>query len=123
MKVLFLDHDGVICLSSEWGGRFNVNREGLDSVFDDFNTKAIDVLNEIIEATDFNTKAIDVLNEIIEATNWEIVISSNWRHHATLEQLKELYTICGIKKTPISVTSEVDYTTEQRLELEKDRCI
>ena len=22
MKVIFLDHDGVICLSSEWGGRF-----------------------------------------------------------------------------------------------------
>ncbi len=22
MKVIFLDHDGVICLSSEWGNRF-----------------------------------------------------------------------------------------------------
>jgi len=22
MKVIFLDHDGVICLSSEWGGRY-----------------------------------------------------------------------------------------------------
>ena len=22
MKVIFLDHDGVICLSTEWGGRY-----------------------------------------------------------------------------------------------------
>ena len=22
MKVIFLDNDGVICLSTEWGGRF-----------------------------------------------------------------------------------------------------
>jgi HAD domain in Swiss Army Knife RNA repair proteins len=90
MKVLFLDHDGVICLQSEWGGRFGKEREGLDSVFDDFNESAVKVLNEIIDATDC-----------------EIVISSDWRHYATLEQLQELYRIRGIRKQPIAVTETI----------------
>ena len=87
MKVLFLDHDGVICLSTEWGGRFK-NKEGLDSVFDRFNEKAVKVLNKIIEETDC-----------------EIVISSDWRFHCTLEQMQELYKIRGIKKSPIGFTT------------------
>ena len=71
MKVLFLDHDGVICLSTEWGSRFN-NGDGLDSLFDRFNPKAIKVLNQIIEETDC-----------------EIVVSSDWRFHCTSEVLKK----------------------------------
>ena len=86
MKVLFLDHDGVICLSTEWGSRFK-NKEGLDSAFDRFNEKAIKVLNQIIEETDC-----------------EIVISSDWRFHCTLTQMQGLYAIRGIKKLPIDFT-------------------
>jgi hypothetical protein len=84
--ILFLDHDGVVCLSTEWGSRLK-NKEGLDSVFDRFNDKAIKVLNQIIEETDC-----------------EIVISSDWRFHAPLEQMQELYRIRGIKKVPIGYT-------------------
>jgi hypothetical protein len=104
MKVIFLDHDGVICLAAEWGGRFKRDREGLDSVFDDFNLKALEILNEIIEATDC-----------------EIVVSSDWRHHATLEQMQELYRIRGIKKSPIGMTGEADYSIVQKLE--RARCV
>ena len=86
MKVLFLDHDGVICLSTEWGSRLK-NKEGLDSIFDRFNDKSIKVLNQIIEETDC-----------------EIVISSDWRFHATLERMRDLYAIRGIKKLPIDYT-------------------
>jgi 16S rRNA C1402 N4-methylase RsmH len=51
MKVMFLDHDGVICLSSEWGGRYK--KKGFDSNpetpmdirMDNFNDKAVKVLN------------------------------------------------------------------------------
>jgi hypothetical protein len=86
MKVIFLDHDGVICLSTEWGSRFK-NKEGLDSVFDRFNDKAIKVLNQILDETDA-----------------EIVISSDWRYHATLAQMQDLYAIRGIKKLPIGYT-------------------
>lgn len=89
MKILFLDHDGVICLSTEWGSRFK-NKEGLDSVFDRFNEKAIKVLNEIIEVTDC-----------------EIVISSDWRFHASLSDMRELYKVRGIIKQPIGYTGLV----------------
>jgi hypothetical protein len=93
MKVIFLDHDGVTCLSTEWGSRFK-NKEGLDSTVDRFNDKAIKVLNKIIEETDC-----------------EIVISSDWRFHATLEQMQELYKIRGIKKLPIDYTPSLTFTT------------
>jgi len=93
MKVLFLDHDGVICLQSEWGGRVDKEREGLDSVFDDFNESAVKVLNEIIDATDC-----------------EIVVSSDWRHYATLEQLQELYRVRGINKQPIGCTEDFSWS-------------
>ena len=93
MKVIFLDHDGVICLSTEWGSRFK-NKEGLDSAFDRFNDKAIKVLNQIIEETDC-----------------EIVISSDWRFHAELEQMRELYKIRGIKKSPIDYTTSLTFNT------------
>ena len=59
MKVIFLDHDGVICLATEWGGRFKKQQKAgrklsqsvlslsVDARFDNFNKKAVAVLNEI----------------------------------------------------------------------------
>ena len=87
MKVIFLDHDGVICLSSEWGSRHRSGRDGIYRIFDDFNKKAIKVLNEIISETDC-----------------EIVISSDWKFHAPLEDMQNLYRISGILKAPIGYT-------------------
>jgi hypothetical protein len=95
MKILFLDHDGVICLSSEWGSRFK-SKEGLDSIFDRFNQKALNVLNQIIEKTDC-----------------EIVISSDWRYHATLERMGDLYEMRGIKKKPIDYTDRIMGSSSQ----------
>lgn len=91
MKVIFLDHDGVICLSNCWGSRFKTDNETIDSAFDRFDRKALNVLNEILNITDA-----------------EIVISSDWRLHATLEQLQELYRIRGINKIPIDTTGAPD---------------
>jgi len=88
MKVIFLDHDGVICLSPEWGKRFKHHKdEGLAQIFDPF-----------------NKKAVKVLNEIIEETGAEVVISSDWKYHATLEQLGMWYDVNGIIKKPIDTT-------------------
>ena len=89
MKIIFLDHDGVICLSTEWGSRFK-NGDGLDSIFDRF-----------------NQKAIKVLNQILDETGADIIVSSDWRHHASLEQMQELYKIRGIKKSPIGYTESI----------------
>jgi hypothetical protein len=108
MKVLFLDHDGVICLATEWGSRFK-NKEGFDSLFDRFNQKAINVLNEIIDETDC-----------------EIVISSDWRFHCSLSEMQQLYKIRGIAKPPMAYTrSDLDWKlfldVNPNNELEKTR--
>jgi len=90
--IIFMDHDGVICLATEWGSRFK-NKEGFDGLFDRFNEKAIKVLNQIIDETDC-----------------EIVISSDWRFHATLSQMQQLYKERGIGKPPIAYTrSDLDW--------------
>lgn len=100
MKVIFLDHDGVICLETEWGSRLKKqkNWEGRTE-FMHFNEIPIQYRFD-----NFNKKAVAVLNEILDTTNAEIVVSSDWRFHANLEELGEFYKLQGIIKTPIAVT-------------------
>ena len=87
MKVLFLDHDGVICLSRQWGKR---------------NTKKSKERGEIFDP--FCPKAIKVLNEIIEKTDCEIVVSSDWRLYCDLLKMKQTYFNRGIYKEPVGYT-------------------
>jgi len=92
MKVLFLDHDGVICLSNNWGGRYK--KKGFDS-----NPETpMD-----IRMDNFDVKAVKILKEIIDETGCELVISSDWKLHGTLDQMKEMYITRGIKP-PIDYT-------------------
>lgn len=107
MKILFLDHDGVICLSNNWGGRFK--KKGFDS-----NPETpID-----IRMDDFDVKAVKVLNNIIEITGCEIVVSSDWKLHGTLEQMKEMYITRGIKP-PIDYTPNLKDFDEEKYHLLK----
>lgn len=94
-KILFLDNDGVICLSSEWGSRFKGKRYGLDKTFDNF-----------------NKGAVEILNEIITETECEIVISSDWRLHCSLAEMQALFLERGIKKAPIDYTPVIKMTGE-----------
>ena len=91
MKVLFLDHDGVICLQSQWGKRNSPKYKKLGEIFDPFCPKAIKVLNQIIDETDC-----------------EIVISSDWRLYADLEYMIKMYKKRGIHKSPIAYTKVID---------------
>ena len=91
MKVLFLDHDGVICLRAQWGMRLNKKSIKRGEIFDPF-----------------CPKAINVLNEVIERTNCEIVISSDWRLYKDLNYMQKLYKDRGIIKSPISYTEVFD---------------
>ena len=102
MKVLFLDNDGVICLSNNWGSRSKKR-----SKYRLENPNSSDSKNEVpveYRFDDFDTKAIKVLNEIIEKTGCEIVVSSDWRYHANLEELGYYYMKQGVIKKPIAVT-------------------
>jgi len=95
MKVLFLDHDGVICLSAQWGGRYK--KKGYDSNPD----TPLD-----IRMDSFDKKAVDVLNHIIDITGCELVISSDWKRWGTLKQMQDMYITRGIKP-PISYTPDL----------------
>ena len=100
MKVIFLDNDGVICLSNNWGGRTKKWAKYRSANPDvDFTNRPID-----FRFDDFDEKAIKVLNEILEETGAEIVVSSDWRLHANLEELGDYYISQGIIKRPIAVT-------------------
>ena len=99
MKILFLDHDGVICLSPQWGGRYK--KKGFDS-----NPETpMD-----IRMDSFDVKAVKVLNGIIEKTGCEIVVSSDWKRWGTLEQMQEMYIKRGIKP-PIGLTPSIKECT------------
>jgi hypothetical protein len=100
MKVIFLDNDGVICLSSNWGSRHKKQKKWGNRKLS-MNTKSIPVEYRF---DNFDKKAIQILNEILVETNAEIVVSSDWRYHATLEELGEYYISKGIIKKPIAIT-------------------
>lgn len=107
MKVIFLDHDGVICLPQQWGGRnkkklkYSKNNPGKRAFFD--SDYPVDVRFD-----NFDEKAIKVLNEIIKETDCEIIVSSDWRLNATLEEMGEYYEMKGIIKKPIGYTQQFD---------------
>lgn len=108
MKVIFLDNDGVICLSNNWGGRFKKQ----NAFFTEDNPRKGFGDNGPVEVRfdDFDKKAVKVLNSILEETGAEIVVSSDWRFHANLEELGDYYEAQGIIKRPIAVTEKFHFT-------------
>jgi hypothetical protein len=101
MKILFLDNDGVICLQNNWGGRSKKWKK-----FKKLNPEAINDKSAPVDVRfdDFDKKAIKILNNILEETGAEIVVSSDWKLHANLEELGEYYEAQGIIKKPIAIT-------------------
>ncbi len=100
MKAIFLDNDCVICLHNNWGKRDKLIKKYLK-------TNRGTPLNKIpvkYRFDGFDKKAVKVLNQILESTGAEIVVSSDWRLHASLEELKEYYLDQGILKPPVAFT-------------------
>jgi hypothetical protein len=106
MKVIFLDNDGVICLSNNWGSRFKKRKKAK-------------LLNTEIQLPveyrfdNFDKKCVKVLNSIIEKTGAEIVVSSDWKLHANLEEIGDYYASQGISKKPIALTQNLRDFDEQ----------
>jgi hypothetical protein len=107
MKVIFLDHDGVICLATEWGGRYK-KRQKAGGI------KASDSAKDMpveYRFDNFNQKAVDILNDIIKQTGAEIVVSSDWKRWANCEEMGEYYESKGICKKPIAFTPDLQNCT------------
>lgn len=100
MKVIFLDNDGVICLANNWGSRYKKQ--------DKWGGRKLSMTPSEMPIEyrfdNFDKKAIKILNEILEQTGAEIVVSSDWRFHASLDELGEYYLSQGIIKPPIATT-------------------
>lgn len=92
MKVIFLDHDGVICLQEQWG-----KRRKLKTKFDPF-----------------DAKAIKALNRVLDSTGAVIVCSSDWRLYAPLEEMQELYKERGVVGELIGYTEIFDMIPSEK---------
>jgi hypothetical protein len=117
MKVIFLDNDGVVCLSTEWGGRAKKKMKYLSK------NPGVENLPAYIKMDNFNDKAVKTLNSILEQTGAEIVVSSDWKLYCTLDELKEMFTKYGVVKEPIDATPNIPleydknyYTAEELAE-------
>ena len=127
MKVIFLDNDGVICLYNNWGGRAK-KWSKYTKLNPGQNSLALAPVD--IRFDDFDKKAVKVLNQILEETGAEIVVSSDWRLHATLEEIGEYYLAKGILKAPIAFTKRYigcdkpdEFEWSRRTMYEQQRCI
>ena len=100
MKVIFLDHDGVICLSNNWGTRYKKQRKW-GNIKMSMTSKDMPLE---VRFDDFDEKSISVLNEIIQTTGAEIVVSSDWKHHANVDEMGLYYESQDICKKPIAFT-------------------
>jgi hypothetical protein len=75
MKIIFLDHDGVLCLSNNWGSRMKKQAKW-------GGRKLSMSLKEIpleYRFDNFDKKAVETLNDILDLTGAEIVVSSDWK--------------------------------------------
>ena len=125
MKVIFLDHDGVICLFDNWGTRLKKQKE--------WGKRKLSMsLSEIpleYRFDDFDVDAIKVLNEILEKTGAEIVVSSDWKRWATVDEMGQYYESQGIIKKPIGFTDSIlwndyeDFPWHRSLDSEQTRSL
>jgi hypothetical protein len=124
--IIFLDHDGVICLSTEWGSRFSKQKKCGRKMSQSVKSLPVDARFD-----NLNKESVAVLNEIIEITNADIVVSSDWRFYATIEEMGDYYTLKGIIKKPISFTPHINdcnnhdntFKWIRDLDLEQSRCL
>ena len=82
MKVIFLDIDGVLSTGNDFG----VSK---DNKWDAYR---------------FDSKCVAVLNSILKETGAEIILSSDWRHTYTLQEMRDIFAHNGVINGPIGFT-------------------
>ena len=62
--------------------------------------------NQLVnDLPNFNPAAVNVLNQLLHISGAEIVVSSDWKLRATLDQMSEFYHTQGVIKPPIDSTA------------------
>lgn len=89
MKIIFLDHYGVIVTSLVSKIR---NKDDFPSIEEIKTSKILDP---------FNADCVENLNDILSQTNCEIVITSDWTKSIPFDTICEFYLNQGIIKSPI----------------------
>ena len=106
MKVIFLDIDGVLATDKE----FMRNRTKF--------WEKHPAMAELKVPYPWNKEAVKLFNEILDATGAEIVLSSDWKLHWNLDELKSIFNWNGVKKYPITVTNN-EYVSVNNLEMNR----
>jgi hypothetical protein len=94
-KVIFLDVDGVLnseAIAQEW--HLRTGKNGWGGFFKE-NEKATD------ENVKWGREAVSNLKNLVDTTGAEIVISSTWRKHFSVEKFKEMFAIYGWENAPV----------------------
>jgi len=96
----FLDLDGVLATSHQ----FNSNRKHWHPQYDCYR---------------FDEKCVKVFNSIIEEVNSIIILSSDWKHHYSIEQMNEIFKWNGLNTFITDITPnlwKVKFTSLAQLE-------
>lgn len=104
--ILFLDIDGVL-------STFNEYYRNRKKFWDKY-----EFANEVRLPYEFNPGCVKVLNEILSKTDADIVLTSDWRIHYSLQTLDNIFKFNKIVKSPIDVTEVVPTSMSY---LEKNR--
>jgi hypothetical protein len=89
---IFLDIDGVMCCYNEYYS----NRVKF--------RKKHKIAEELNIPYGFNPGCVKVLNEILEKTDADIVLTSDWRTHYSLQTLDNIFKFNKVIKSPVDVT-------------------
>jgi len=120
MKAIFLDNDGVMCLSDQWGTRDKkIKKWKMKNDCPSGGEYKNHDIPASVRMDSFDIKAVKVLNSILEETDAEIVVSSDWKLHCTLDELKQMFSDYGVIKQPIAVTP--NHVLKSMEELESTR--
>lgn len=102
--IFFLDIDGVIA----------TDNENIDIVTKDFMNENV-WAKELKVPYPFNQGCVAILNDILKQTDADIVLSSDWKKHWTLEQLDIIFKKNGVIKSPIDITPK-DFISFRNIE-------
>jgi len=96
VKVIFLDHYGVMC------------RAGPGTIRTQTSLPTSEELKGRIPWEPFDPSCVSILNGILATTLADIVVTSDWKNSKNLTDIGDFYAAQGVITRPIDVTSDVN---------------